>query len=484
MLDIITLKNIATLKESSDVECKLATGKDGKGELPKEFWPTYSAFANTHGGDILLGIGEKKNHQFEVVGIKNTAKVLDDLWTSLNNPQKVSVNLLDDSLVQVLEIEGLSIVRVHIPRATRKQQPVFLRGNPLTGTYRRLNSSDCSVDDETVRRMLAEQLNDSRDARIFSGFGLEDLDLDSLHAYRNMFSGYKLDHPWTVLDDFDFLRSLGGWQHDRVTGDEGLTLAGLLMFGQWTTIQEALPGYFVDYQEQPEDKTSQVRWLDRVVPDGTWSGNLFDFYRKVSRRLMADLKVPFVLVGDIRQDDTPLHRALREALVNTLVHADYTDRASVLVVKNADGFLFRNPGQMRIPAELALQGGESDYRNQTLHQMFLMIGLGERAGSGLPKIRQGWENNGHSLQLYDSFEPYNQTRLEMTWLNEKKTSGKTSGKILAVIRDNSAVTIPELSALIGVTERSIERNIQALQTNGYLKRIGPAKGGHWEVLDD
>lgn len=87
----------------------------------------------------------------------------------------------------------------------------------MTGTYRRLNSSDCLATEEIVRRMLAEQLDDSRDTRILSGFGLEDLDLDSLHAYRNMFSSHKLDHPWTVLDDFDLLHSLGGWRHDRVT---------------------------------------------------------------------------------------------------------------------------------------------------------------------------------------------------------------------------------------------------------------------------
>ena len=62
-----------------------------------------------------------------------------------------------------------------------------------------------------------------------------------------------------------------------------------------------------------------------------------------------------------------------------------------------------------------------------------------------------------------------------------KTSGKTSGKILEAIHQNNAITIPELAILTGVTERSIERNIQKLQKEGKLKRIGPAKGGHWQV---
>jgi predicted HTH transcriptional regulator len=90
----------------------------------------------------------------------------------------------------------------------------------------------------------------------------------------------------------------------------------------------------------------------------------------VIRKLTADLKVPFVLKGETRIDDTPIHQALREALVNTLIHADYTDRASILVVKQASGFVFRNPGMMRVPIAQALHGGASDCRNRTLHQLF------------------------------------------------------------------------------------------------------------------
>ena len=63
-----------------------------------------------------------------------------------------------------------------------------------------------------------------------------------------------------------------------------------------------------------------------------------------------------------------------------------------------------------------------------------------------------------------------------------KTSGKTSGKILALLRENPLSTIPELALSIGVTERSVERNLKKLQDENRLSRIGPAKGGHWEVL--
>jgi ATP-dependent DNA helicase RecG len=152
--------------------------------------------------------------------------------------------------------------------------------------------------------------------------------------------------------------------------------------------------------------------------DGTWPGNLFDFYRKVIKKLTADLKVPFVLYGDKRLDDTPVHQALREALVNTLVHADFSGRASILVVKRPDMFGFRNPGLMRVPQEIAIQGGESDCRNRLIHQMFRYIGLGEQAGSGIPKIYQGWESQEWRRPLlYEKETPYEQTLLELHTLS-------------------------------------------------------------------
>lgn len=417
MLEISTVEDIAALRETFEVECKLATGRDGKGALPKDFWETYSAFANSYGGEIFLGIKELSGPQFQAVGIADTTKLLDDLWTSLNNPQKVSANLLTRKMVQILIIGGVAIIRIHVPRASRRLRPVYLRGNPLTGTYRRLNSSDCLADEESVRRMLAEQVEDSRDNEILKGYSLDDIDTESFNSYRRLYASLKPDHPWNEVDPQEFLRNIGAWRLDREAGWGGLTRAGLLMFGRLPSIQEAFPLYMLDYQERPEAKT-EARWIDRLTLDGSWSGNLFDFYRKVIKKLTADLKVPFVLSGDKRRDDTPVHQALREALVNALVHADYSGRASVLVVKRPDMFGFRNPGLMRVPLEVAIQGGESDCRNRLIHQMFRYIGLGEQAGSGVPKIYQGWDSQHWRRPLLNERElPYEQTLLELHTLS-------------------------------------------------------------------
>ena len=252
MLEINTISDIVKLRESAEVECKLAQGRDGKGALPKDMWESYSAFANSAGGNILLGLKELKDGSFEVAGIVNTQKVLDELWTGLNNRQKVSANILRQQWVKVIELDGKSIIQLHVPRASRTNRPLFLKGNPLTGSYQRLNSADILMSEEAVRRMLAEQMEPSRDIKILAGFEISELNTDSIKAFRNMLSAHKPDHPWVELDTTEMLNKLGCWRQDRDSGEEGLTIAGLLMFGDSELITEALPNYFLDYQQLPE----------------------------------------------------------------------------------------------------------------------------------------------------------------------------------------------------------------------------------------
>lgn len=398
--------NAENLREDVDLEAKSALGQDGRGALPKDIFESYSAFANTDGGMIYLGVKELKDRSFDAHGIENPEPVLDDLWSQLNNPQKVSRNLLTPAMVRRFpSASGRWVIEIEVPRATRHERPIFINGNPLKGTYKRHHAGDYLCREDEVKRMLAEQTEDARDARLLTGYTFDDLDMDSFKAYRNRMAALKPDHPFNGAENLEFLRKLGGWRKDRQTGEEGLTLAGLLMFGKHEAIHEVVPNYFVDYRELPVGGT-KTKWVDRLSPDGTWSGNLYDFYRMTIQRLFRDLKVPFRLEGGERDDDTPVHKALREALVNSLVHADYSASISILVVKAPDYFGFRNPGKMRIPVEKALEGGHSDCRNRSLQKMFSLIGLGEQAGSGIPRVLENWKSQHYRFpELWESDEP-------------------------------------------------------------------------------
>ena len=488
MMEFTSIEQLALLRESVDLECKLALGRDGNGALPEDFWPTYSAFANTGGGIVVLGVREKAD-AFQVEGIPNIAKVRKELFDGLNNRQKVSANLLTDADAREITLEGKSVLVIEVSRAARKQRPVYLTTNPLAGhTYRRLNDGDRPLPDEEVKRMLAEQVEDTRDDRLLPGYNFEDLYLETLRAYRQVFATRDPGHPWSALDDKEFLRQIGGWRRDRESGESGLTVAGLLMFGSMTSIQEEFPNYMLDYQERPEAKTER-RWNDRLTLDGKWSGNLYDFYRRVYLKLTADLKVPFRLEHGERKEETPVHEALREALANVLVHADYSDRASVLVVKRPDMFGFRNPGLMRIPVEVALQGGEPDCRNRTLHKMFRLVGVGEQAGTGIPKILHGWQSqHWNPPKLYDHSTPYNQTLLElrmidlfpqwaMDWLRDLcgprfDSLTQIERVALALAASEGTVTHARLRALSTEHPVDLSKTLQHLVQEGLLASTG------------
>ncbi len=484
------------LKETCDLECKAAGGRDGKGKLPQDFWETYSAMANTDGGCVLLGVSEKKG-RFKVSGVERIEQVKRDLLAMVNNPQKASVNLLDNRSLESLSIDGKNVLKIRIPRARREQQPIFINGNPIGNTFQRLHEADQRLDSESVKRLLAEQQDESRDGRILVGYGPEDVDSESLRAYRQLFSNLNPANSWTTLSDVEFLDRIGAWKKNRTTGERGLTLAGLLMFGTHPTIQEALPNYRLDYQERSE-ASKEARWIDRVTLDGNWSGNLFDFYRRVYPKLTSSLKVPFALQDGLRNDDTPVHQALREALANTIVHADYSDRASVFIVKRPDLFGFRNPGLMRIPIEVALKGGEPDCRNRLLHQMFRYIKIGEQAGFGVPKILDGWRSQQwREPFLRDSREPYNQTILELrmtslfpeeavenlqeryafTWQNLNQNAKLA----LLLAYTENAVTHQRLSQLCVDHRTDISQVLRDLVQDGLLNSQGASRGTTYHI---
>ena len=123
-----------------------------------------------------------------------------------------------------------------IPRANRSQRLIYLKGNP-DNSYKCNQDGDYLCTMEEVRRMFADASIDNRpaDSCILHGFTLEDIDRESLMQYRQRFVSINPTHPWLSLDDKDLLIKLGGYRISRIERREGLTLAGLLMFGRYNS---------------------------------------------------------------------------------------------------------------------------------------------------------------------------------------------------------------------------------------------------------
>jgi ATP-dependent DNA helicase RecG len=374
--------------ESDEIEYKSA-----KGGFPNDFWKTYSAFANTGGGVIVLGVKEKNGHfSFDGLEEQVLVKYQKEFWNGANNPSTISINLLKKEDVKQYVIEGKKVMAFNIPPADRKSKPVYLTTNPFKNTYKRNYEGDYCCKDEEVRRMLADaDLSFSPDSRILEGYSIDDIDLPSLKQFRQLFASVKPTHTWLTLEDIPFLEQLGGYRKDRKSKKEGFTVAGMVMFGKYLSItdEECCPKFFPDYRELLSEN-DDTRWSDRIYPDGTWECNLFQFYKLVYPKLISRLPKPFQLIKGQRQDETPAHTALREAFVNALIHSDYSAPGSIIIECRAESFTFTNPGTLLVTLSQFYNGGISQCRNTNIQKMFLMIGSAEKAGSGVSKIISGW----------------------------------------------------------------------------------------------
>ena len=484
-LDSLLIKN-----ECDDLEFKSAAGG-----FPGSFWDTYSAFANSEGGTIVLGVQEKKG-KFHIDNLteEQVEKYRKDFWNNVNNRQTVSVNLMQKEDVVLGNYKGYAFMLFFVPRASREQRPVYRTTDPYKGTFKRNYEGDYKCSEKEVQRMFADA-DDSRpaDSRILHGYTLDDIDQEALKRYRQLFSLSSPDHPWLALDEIELLHKLGGYRKDRQTGEEGFTMAGLLMFGKSESITEVecAPYFFPDYQEHlTEDE--DVRWTYRLCADGTWEANLFNFYQRILPRLQAPLPKPFKLEGNIRKEETPAHVAVREALTNLCVHADYSINASLLVKQELHRFIFSNPGTLLVSRDQYYTGGESVCRNKSLQKMFSMIGVAEKAGSGTDKIMKGWrEANWRSPNIEEQQEPDKVvlTMPMVSFLSDEAKAKLTEKfgitansfdhnvlSILALASDEGYVTNIRLRYSLNLHKSEISDLLKLMTQNGLLVSEGYGRG--------
>ena len=400
--------------------------KKANGGLPVSLWDTYSAFANCYGGVIILGVKEEKDGSWRTTGLQNEAKLRKDFWDTINNHKKVNVNLLSDDDVQTYVVgERKDVIMViYVPMAKREQKPVYINNDIFNGTFRRNYEGDYHCTRLQVKAMLRDQTERTMDMEVLDNVPMEDLNYETIHGYRNSHRTLKEGHPFERLNDRDYLRSIGAAAISDEDGQLHPTAAGMLMFGDEYNIVRHFPEYFLDYREEMD---ASIRWTDRLQSSsGEWSGNVCDFYFRVYNKLIKDIKVPFKISGGERVDDTPVHKALREALANCLINADYHGLRGVVIRKEPDKIVLANPGYIRTGKKQMRLGGESDPRNKSLMKMFNLINIGERAGSGVPNIFNTWEDEGFvEPEIEERFDP-DRTVLSLPF--KKKQAIKTSDK--------------------------------------------------------
>ena len=366
--------------------------KKAKGGLPNSLWDTYSSFANCYGGVIILGVVENEDGSWRTTGLADERKLLKDFWDTINNRKKVSKNILSDKNVETFTDEtGNVIVVINVPPASREEKPIYLNDDIFGSTFRRNWEGDYRCSPNEVKAMLRDQPESTADMKVIESLTVPQLNMDTVHSYRNRHRSFRPAHPWSNLNDEEYLQRIGAAD---IGEDGGLhpTAAGLLMFGDEYRIIREFPEYFLDYREMMDPS---IRWSDRFYSStGEWSGNLFDFFFTIYNKIIRTVRVPFRLVGSDRIDDTPVHKAIREALANCLINTDFFGKRGIVIKKETDRLIIENPGYIRVGKYQMRKGGESDPRNKALMKMFNLIDIGERAGSGVPELFSVWEGEG------------------------------------------------------------------------------------------
>lgn len=439
--------NIEQYRENNRLEAKKA-----QGGLPHSIWETYSAFANAYGGMILLGVVEdKENKTFSSVPLPSPEQLVADFWNTLSDPSIVSVNILQQSDVRIVESGENRIVVIEIPRASRRHRPVYIGGDPFSGTYFRNGEGDCRCSVEAVRAMLRERADLSQDSRVQEKLTTADFDPESLVAYRTAVSVHA-GGDWAALSDTDFLRRAGAVACDA----QGLlrpSAAGILMLGRREAISTAFPRCVLDYQEStaPQNRITTI--------EGDWNGNLYTFFRRVTSAL------------ERTTEDAALRLALREAVVNALIHADYHSPHALVIQKLPRQLRIANPGAFRVDPKRAMQQGVSDRRNATLAHLFDLMGEGN--SGGLAAIRELWQEKGwRSPEILETFGP-ERTVLTLPLQSPLPPAGAAESRCAAIIDYLTAVPYADASAIAaaaGLTPGRTLHYLRLLRKGGVVAR--------------
>ena len=289
-------------------------------ELPSSFWESYSSFANTIGGWIILGVLEDKP-QNVITGVDNPEKALTNLWNQLSNRNKVSFRTVDNQDVNTYDLDGKKVIIVHVKEAPDIQKPVYLN-DKLENTWIRTGDGDRKATKEELAAFL-RNAQPALDSLYADGFTIEDLDKESLITFKERVSMRFPKKNYIEMGNSEFLVEIGACGKDRATNELKVKKGALLFLGKTNSIKELYPHYHVDYFNR---KGSNERWSDRVSDDepSDYEMNLYNFYNIVYGKMRLLLQEAFTLGQDqLRLPISDFDETLRECLVNCLAHADY-----------------------------------------------------------------------------------------------------------------------------------------------------------------
>lgn len=440
---MIDFDNVEKYRENNRIEAKKALGG-----LPHSIWETYSAFANTLGGVILLGVEEYRDKTFHAVNLPDPQKLMGDFKGLLSLYGVVSTNILSDEDVYVKQVNGNDIVVIEVPRATRFDRPVYIGTDAMGGTYKRGGEGDYKCTRDEVEAMIRAASVVTDDMARACGIETASLDQGAVKRYLSLLK--RADSRRRIAD----LPEKSGAIVADADGKVHPTRAALLMLGDTADILGEYPFFKLEYRERDKD-----------VPFSISGDNLLDFYVRVCERF-----------DHLFGDDADTTAALKEALVNCLVNADYTAEGGVTIEVTDDCVRLSNSGEFRVSVDSALRGGVSDPRNVGVLKMFNLIKVTNGLGSGIPFIFETWRRSGRALPHISDGDfgggitltlPLERAAVGVTpknvWIREQR---KLS--VIEYLTKNICASCKEIARYVGDSSHAVRGILVSLKREGVV----------------
>ena len=475
------------IQRLDDIEWEDFEVKEAKSDVPRNVRETVSAFSNTSGGWIIFGV-KQQGKKYEIKGIAKPDKIEQDFTTSLRG-EVFNIKISPECKKYNFD-EGI-VLGFKIPPSNKK--PVWFN-NPKN-TFIRTSSGDQRATQEEVDAMYRDSAYGTMTSRLIEASHVSFLNKNSIERYRDYLSRFNPSHRYTKFTERELL------DKTQVIIEDKITYAGLLFFGKEDFIQRYFPDFRIDLLEVPGTSYSdaKTRYTFRLEEQE----NLWEYYFALFDRLRQRLNLPFKLSAEgFAEENYPQLEAIREALVNLLMHTDYFSAGKPRIRIFDERVEFWNPGSPPKSIEELISADITLPRNPILAKLFRVVKLAENAGYGFDKMIDGWKTYANKAphftkdidsttatfvfpkDLIGTVSNGLDTDLIRTKLREivDVNLNPTEIEVIVEMRINKNITIQQLSQIIGVSTTSIENNIGKLKNKGLIDRIGSDKGGFWKVL--
>ncbi|MGF7186603.1 ATP-dependent DNA helicase RecG [Desulfitispora alkaliphila] len=359
------LKEIIDGGESINVEFKQC-----KTQLNKDVFESVCAFLNRNGGHLFLGVEDKG----DIIGINPEAieKVKKDFVTAMNNPQKISPTFYLS--IEEVKIDGKVILYIFVPESSQVHR---CNGK----IFDRNEDGDINITDNTnlVSGMYMRKQGTYTENRIFPFAELSELDSELLAKVRKMAANQKPNHPWKSMDDLELLKSAGLYLKDLQSGKEGITLGGILLFGNEQLIHAALPHYRTDAILRKED-------TDRYDDRDDIRCNLIDSYGRLMQFIAKHLNDKFYLEKD--QRISLRDKIFREVISNILIHREFANPFPAKLVIEKDRVFTENSNKPHGNGIIDPENFSPFPKNPTIARFFKETGWVDELGSGVRNIHK------------------------------------------------------------------------------------------------